>query len=430
MQRLRRATRILFEQSSHQFRRNYSKSLSMRMPCLSVCLQLPLFAIASSAILLARQDGICEARDNKGDAQDVESEFSMEKSTIVLDAEESGVVASSSSVKMYSSAAYRANSPIEDRKIIKLYPNGDVFAGVFDGHGGWQVSNYLNTHLIDYVRQELGQNRQTGDSTLDLQDSICGSLQRAFMRTDRDLAARVRLAFELGFGAVGRCGSCALLVYIHENLLSVANAGDIRCVLGSRKVNGGDSVLIAKALSNDHNAMSATEQKKLVLEHPGEVDAYKCRHPQSCYVKGVLQPTRAFGDFALKYSEFNGPPYVNGDRSAGRHIRSPYTPPYISSKPEVTTHFLTKDDAFVIIGSDGLWDYTENDEAVSIVQTILIENKREHAARALVENVLQKAARRYEISLSSILKLPPGSVRRRHHDDISVIVLFFDQESE
>lgn len=96
----------------------------------------------------------------------------------------------------------------------------------------------------------------------------------------------------------------------------------------------------------------------------------------------------------------------------------------------MTTHLLTKQDAFVIIASDGLWDHVDNDEAVSIVEKMVIENKSDHAARALVENVLQKAATRKDTSISSILDLPPGPVRRRHHDDISVIVLYFDQESE
>ncbi|CCI44376.1 unnamed protein product [Albugo candida] len=397
------------------------------MSCSYIRLGIPLLAAASSAILLSSN---CEAHEEIGKVTEAESTFSIEKPTIILDAEEFGVIDTNPSVKMYSRAAYRANSPIEDRSIVKSYSNGDLFAGVFDGHGGWQVSNYLHRQLIESVRQRVNQNATTCDPLLGSQKNISEMLQDAFVQLDRDLAAQVQPAFNLGFGAVGRCGACALLVYIHDNVLSVANAGDTRCVLGSRKENGGTPALTAIALSNDHNAMSANEQEKLRREHPGEANVYKCRRSDSCYVKGALQPTRAFGDFTLKLSEFNGPPYVNGDRSAGRHIPPPYTPPYITSKPEVTTHLLTKQDAFVIIASDGLWDHVDNDEAVSIVEKMVIENKSDHAARALVENVLQKAATRKDTSISSILGLPPGPVRRRHHDDISVIVLYFDQESE
>lgn len=269
-------------------------------------LGIPLLAAASSAILLSSN---CEAHEEIGKVIEAESTFSIEKPTIILDAEEFGVIDTNPSVKMYSRAAYRANSPIEDRSIVKSYSNGDLFAGVFDGHGGWQVSNYLHRQLIESVRQRVNQNATTCDPLLGSQKNISEMLQDAFVQLDRDLAAQVQPAFNLGFGAVGRCGACALLVYIHDNVLSVANgelvpythqsnrtnttaAGDTRCVLGSRKENGGTPALTAIALSNDHNAMSANEQEKLRREHPGEANVYKCRRSDSCYVKGALQPTR------------------------------------------------------------------------------------------------------------------------------------------
>lgn len=186
------------------------------------------------------------------------------------------------------------------------------------------------------------------------------------------------------------------------------------------------SDVIAVPMSRDHNAMSLAEQEKLRKEHPGEANVFTCRHPESCYVKSALQPTRALGDFALKYSEFNGPPYVNGDRSAGRHFAAPYSPPYITAIPEVKHHALDGNDQFVIVGSDGLWDYLDNQEAVDIVREQALAGNHATAGRALVERVLQKAAKRYEMSYQDLLSLPPGNHRRRRHDDTTVVVLFFD----
>jgi pyruvate dehydrogenase phosphatase len=125
-----------------------------------------------------------------------------------------------------------------------------------------------------------------------------------------------------------------------------------------------ENVLLMEAvpLSNDHNTREPVEQAKLRRLHPNEVcltcphsqrvrmcadmykpypanvitsqaDIIKCKRETSCYVKGKLQPTRSLGDAYLKYSEFNGQPGM--DRSAGRYLPPPYTPPYITADPEV-----------------------------------------------------------------------------------------------
>lgn len=298
--------------------------------------------------------------------------------------------------------------------------------------------------LTDPAIKEL----EEAKKTITVSKRIEAAIQSGFARTDRDLMGQVAAAFRLGFGAVARCGSCACLAYVHDKTLFLANgafsllskaymaiisnnflsfftAGDIRAVLGKHDPNKADAML-AEPLSHDHNAMSKREQEKLKKEHPNEPNVFVCRHPDSCYVKSALQPTRALGDFALKYAEFNGPPYVNGDRSAGRHFGAPFTPPYISSVPEVKRHALKENDAFVIIGSDGVWDFLSNEEAVEVVRQQLAQGKQDNAGRAIVEAVLQKAAKRYDMTYQELLSLPPGSNRRRRHDDTTAVVVFFE----
>ncbi len=77
-------------------------------------------------------------------------------------------------------------------------------------------------------------------------------------------------------------------------------AGDIRAVLGKADPEDVTKV-VGVPVSNDHNAMSLKEQEKLVRDHPGESNVFRCRHPDSCYVKGALQPTR-YGIFFLPLS--------------------------------------------------------------------------------------------------------------------------------
>ncbi|KAG1710859.1 hypothetical protein DVH05_013582 [Phytophthora capsici] len=350
--------------------------------------------------------------------------------SVPLEREEFAPIAKSRATRL-SSASYKANFPIEDKYAVETTDSGDVFAAVLDGHGGWQVSEYARKTLIGNVQKELSYlykpgttEPAQGDEETVSDDRVAAAIQRAFGRTDRDLMSEVAAAFKLGFGAVARCGSCACLAYVHEGSVHVANAGDIRAVLG--KIGKEPDTIVAEPLSNDQNAMVKFEQEKLLKEHPGEANAFTCRHPDSCYVKGALQPTRAFGDFSLKHPEFNGPPYKNGDRSAGRHFSAPYTPPYITAIPEVKSHKLTEGDKFLIIGSDGLWDYLSNEEAVEIVNGQASCGNHDLAGRALVERVLQKAAKRYGMTYQELLSLPPGSHRRRRHDDTTVVVLFFD----
>ena len=65
-------------------------------------------------------------------------------------------------------------------------------------------------------------------------------------------------------------------------------------------------------------------------------------------------PTRAFGDFRLKYKEFNEHEF-SGSRGFRREL-SNYHGPYITHKPDIRVHTITSEDSFLIMATDGLWD--------------------------------------------------------------------------
>jgi pyruvate dehydrogenase phosphatase len=66
----------------------------------------------------------------------------------------------------------------------------------------------------------------------------------------------------------------------------------------------------------------------------------------------------------MKYHEFNKEPLFPRFR-----IPEPFTPPIISAEPTVSVRALTQADEFLILASDGLWEYISNEEAVHIVTT-------------------------------------------------------------
>lgn len=198
-----------------------------------------------------------------------------------------------SPVALSLASEYNANGPIEDRHDVRESPRGDFFASVYDGHGGWQCAEFARKRLNIAAQIELN------NSLAKSPEQVKGALTHAFLRVEREYLYQVKAAFELGFGAVAKTGSCALMALVRDHKLYVANAGDCRAVLGRRRRvsalggwgsgGGGDGVMEAVALSNDHNAREKVEQEKLKRLHPSEEDIVKCKRSNACYVKGRLQ---------------------------------------------------------------------------------------------------------------------------------------------
>ncbi len=320
------------------------------------------------------------------------------------------------------SITYTANDPTEDRHVFTDLAGVGLegfLAAVFDGHGGWQVSEFAKTRIAGSLGKSL---RDIGSlpETKDY-DPCVHALINTFLYLDRVFLYHIQDTFSLGFGTAANAGSCALVAFIQKERLYIANAGDCRAVL-ARTSDDESGTLESVALSRDHNAREKLEQKILSALHPFEHDVIKCRRPSSCYVKGKLQPTRSLGDAYLKYSEFNGHP----NRRAGRYIPPPYTPPYITAEPEVARHDLDSHDQFLLMASDGLWDYLSNDEAVEVASGVLQRGLGSNAAcKALVDRVLTKAAKQHQLSVDALRQISPGSQRRKKHDDITVLCIEF-----
>lgn len=183
--------------------------------------------------------------------------------------------------------------------------------------------------------------------------------------------------------------------------------------------------MTVKRISNDHNAKYQSEQEKLRRKHPLEKDIVVCKNKNSCYVKGRLQPTRALGDFHLKFSEFKL------QRNTEENI--PFTPPYISCTPEVIVHPIVKEDTkvdeFLILATDGLWDYLSDVQVAELVlRWVRIEGlSLKEASSRLINQALEASAEKYGHTLEELKGLKPGRQRRSKHDDISVIIVDLGQ---
>lgn len=203
----------------------------------------------------------------------------------------------------FAKATYPANNPTEDRHLVSE-ENGWKIAAVFDGHGGFQVAEYISNNILDIVLKNIKDVDVTDEILLDSRVSA------SFHTMETNVISTVRPSFEIGFGEVAKVGSCALLAMKKSDRLVVANLGDCRAILGS-SVNSGSSSkphFAPTQISREHNARVSLEVLNLIQNHPDEKNVVVCKNPHACYVKGRLQLTRAFGDLYLKHEEFNGTP--------------------------------------------------------------------------------------------------------------------------
>jgi hypothetical protein len=68
------------------------------------------------------------------------------------------------------------------------------------------------------------------------------------------------------------------------------------------------------------------------------------------------------------------------------------SPPYVSIQPSLYVHEISKPDQFVVLGSDGLFDFFNNDEIVKLVHSYILSNPSGDPSKYLVEQLLVRAA--------------------------------------
>ncbi|KAJ7973166.1 putative Protein phosphatase 2c [Quillaja saponaria] len=167
----------------------------------------------------------------------------------------------------------------------------------------------------------------------------------------------------------------------------------------------------AVQLSTDHSTSIEEEVLRIRAEHPDDNQAVL-----NDRVKGQLKVTRAFGAGFLKRPTFN--------EALLEMFRVEYlgTAPYLSCIPSILHHRLSSSDRFLVLSSDGLYQYFSNEEVVAHV-TWFMENVPEgDPAQYLIAELLFRAAKKNGMDFHELLDIPHGD-RRKYHDDVSVMVV-------
>eukprot|EP01035_Chromulina_nebulosa_P026124 gene26124-34158_t len=189
------------------------------------------------------------------------------------------------SVSPIVSFSYPANNPSEDRfNIANDDTNSWRAAAVFDGHGGWQISEYASKFLLNSALSKLNAVSETNRITVD------EIINNSFQCIEDEIIKMIRSSFQLGFKEAAKVGSCVLLAFQKADRLVIANCGDCRAVLGTQigPSSSTKSVFSSTRITRDHNAREPAELLLLQQNHPNEPNIVVCKNPHACYVKGRL----------------------------------------------------------------------------------------------------------------------------------------------
>lgn len=257
---------------------------------------------------------------------------------------------------------------MEDAHLHSLnHSNLDIF-GVFDGHGGKEVSHFVKNHFI----QEFMNNQNTK------YENIPNSLIETFLKMDElmkspkgkeELTELNKISKEeddeqdkknkknnekdfykyldpknaedCDIANITGCTACVSVINEKNKRMYFANAGDSRAVICK---NG-----IGYQMSHDHKPDSAKEKNR-VYKSGGWVNEGR--------IMGNLNLSRSLGDFEYKQDKNLSP-----------------KDQMITAYPEINIEIIDDTCEFVIIACDGIWDCLTPQEACDFVRNNLYDQK-------------------------------------------------------
>ncbi|KAL7144472.1 hypothetical protein ABFS83_07G014600 [Erythranthe nasuta] len=307
----------------------------------------------------------------------------------------------------------------EDRvQAVCSEENGWLFCAIYDGFNGRDAADFLAGTLYETIASHLNllnwdlDFQESDNSTF--KNNVLTSLQKAVEQAEFEFLHMVEQEMDDRPDLVS-IGSCVLIVLLHGKNLYLLNLGDSRAVLATydgegieMNENGG---LRSVQLTDSHTVDNEIERVKLINDHPDDPSTVV-----GGKVKGKLKVTRAFGVGYLKKK------YMNDALMGILRVRNLLSPPYVSVQPSLTAHEISNSDHFVVLGSDGLFDFFTNDEAVNLVHSYTSRYPYGDPAKFLLEQLAARAADSAGFSMEELMSIPAGR-RRKYHDDVTVIVI-------
>ena len=250
---------------------------------------------------------------------------------------------------------------------------------VCDGHGiyGHLVSSYIIKTLPLLLTSDFQKENITLYSPFKY---IKNQIIKSFQKLNKNLQKKSEINTIFS-------GSTCIIIIITEEKIICSNCGDSRGIIGKYK----NKNWISFNLSRDHKP-NEQDEKKRILSKNGIIEPYKDENNNPIGPDRVWVPNDKVPGLAMSRSL--------GDEMAHRVG--------VTSVPEVIEVEFCIEDKFIIVATDGLWEFINSDECVKIVGEFYLKNDIEGAINFLY----RESSKRWILEEDVI-------------DDISIIVAFF-----
>ena len=255
----------------------------------------------------------------------------------------------------------------------------NIFMGVCDGHGffGHEISEFIKENL------PMDLNRIIKSKKLDLnKDDLSKVLIETFKMENESLKRFKQIDSDLSGS------TCVSVIYTPKKLI-IANLGDSRCVLGTKNKNEWKYINLSRDHKPDIKEEADRIKKKGGRIRPMIDEDGNFVGPMRVYMKDKDMPglamTRSFGD--------------NFASIAGTIC-----------EPEIKEHILVPEDKFIVLASDGLFEFISSEEVGNIVKGYYEKNDIVGCCEYLYKESYRKWLCEEEDTV----------------DDITIILVFFE----
>ena len=207
--------------------------------------------------------------------------------------------------------------------------------GIYDGHGGLEVSNFLQKNIPKIYFDK----KNILPFSKDFHVKVFEELQKKILEN------------KAGFYSGSTCIICIFYKKNNNLYMNVLNLGDCRLVI----------------LYNDNKFNTLT------IDHKPDEKNEKIRiHKMGGTIKKDNEGTYRIGDLAVSRA------FGDGDNA-----------PYISQVPDIYYKKITQNTKYIVMACDGLWDVINDEELHSLIKKFK-ENNSKNLAISLVNEALKR----------------------------------------